>query len=179
MVPQVCYKVNSLLQSAHVSADVVLLQCAHVESIVSRVTLVVTSLGSASAAGKRASGSTAVVSVAEGAVRKAAERLSANNPVARAAVEEAHRLAEGPAKPERPLLREAIRCLEVGEFGADVALYLHQEKLSEPPNGAITHRAVGLFLVSTLRDVKGRFASCARAPVRALCAGWWGTCGAN
>lgn len=151
MVPQVCYRVNSLLHSAHVSAAAVLLQYAHVEAIASRVMIVVSSLGSAGAQSMRASGSTAVVSVAEGAVRKAAERLSAN-PVARAALEEAHRLSEGLADPARPLLRDEVRRLEVGEFGADVALLLHQEKLAEPPSGAITQE--GRAVLSTMRDLR-------------------------
>lgn len=53
MVPQVCYHVNALLQSAHVSADAVLAQYAHVESIASRVKIVVSSLGGALACKRR------------------------------------------------------------------------------------------------------------------------------
>lgn len=72
--------------------------------------------------------------------------------MARAAVEEAHRLYVGHAEPAQTLLREAVRSLEVNEFGANIALLLRQEKFADPPNGVITQG--GRSVLSTLRAVR-------------------------
>lgn len=91
-----------------------------------------------------------------GAIKKAAEGLAASA-AATKLVAKARALAEAQsAEPTRPALRAAMRELEVGEFGEDVAVLLHQEKLNSQPSGTLSTGA--LQIVSAVRDIRSSLA---------------------
>ena len=90
------------------------------------------------------------------AVHEAAEQLG-RNPIAREEVARLGRLAIAAAKDETeaPALRAAASAAVTGEFGAQITLLIHQEKLDAPCGGAhsTTNGKLVCDVWATLADV--------------------------
>ena len=153
VLPMVCSRVVSSLDNARVTAAEALARATFSGSELGRVAFAVSSL--------ERSGSTRYAnadSAGDGdAVRSAAQRI-ADDHTALAAVLEAAKLARSDASEgdSLPLLRAKVGAMELGPFGADVALLLHQEKLAASPSGA---SSAAQRVLEKVREVRTGLAS--------------------
>ena len=135
LVEPMCGQLGDCLQRAGLTAAVALEQAASAQTAVARVMRVVSQITRDTAGTKSASRSSLESSEDVNASRRAADRVAAA-PAVREAVHAASRLASGAqTDATMPELRDAVRALELGDLGADVALLLHQEKLAAHPTG--------------------------------------------
>ena len=154
VLPMVCSKIVCALDNARVSAAEALLRATFSGSELGRVAYAVASLERAGSSARYANADMG----GEGdACRGAAQRI-ADDRDALAAVLEAAKLArsESSEADSLPLLREKVRSMELGPFGADVALLLHQEKLAATPSGTSSS---ALRVLEKVKEVRGGLAS--------------------